>query len=105
MEKDFGGIISSAIKCVLLATDHTWISDASKVNSKSVVEILTKKFVENLSDTVDCFWLQNTVIWCLILLKGFTTKRSNSGWNKYLTIIISGKLKSICTASNINIIG
>jgi len=64
MEENLGRVVGCSIKGILLGTDHTWISDRSEVDSKFIMVVLPKEFIENFAYSINGFWLKDNIIWC-----------------------------------------
>lgn len=57
MEENLRRIVSGSIECVLFATDHTWISDSSEVNTELVMIVLAEELVEDFTHAINGLWL------------------------------------------------
>jgi len=66
--------------------------------------ILTKEFVENFTNTIDSFWLENHIIGSVFLWEILSAKSSYGGRDKELTIVVSGYVQGISCSCDIYVV-
>lgn len=98
-------IIGRAVESILFAADDTRVAHTAEVNVVLVAVVLTKELVENLGAAVDGLWLEDAVVWGVVLLVVVTTKDSDGRGDEELAAVVFGDVHGVFGSNDVNVKG